>query len=236
MPQTIFITGVSSGLGLALAESFLSKGARVFGLSRRAPPGIIGNPDFHFVSLDLSDFAAIPHAAARLLSGVDHVDLAILNAGVLGEIGDMAEASLEKMKHVMDVNVWSNKPLLDVLMARRVDQVVAVSSGAGINGARGWNGYAISKAALNMFIKLYAAERPQTHFSAFAPGLVDTDMQAYMRTLPADERFPTVDHLKKAHGSPDMPSSAEAAPRLIEAMEALLGCKSGEFHDVRNLI
>jgi NAD(P)-dependent dehydrogenase (short-subunit alcohol dehydrogenase family) len=116
-----------------------------------------------------------------------------------------------------------------------VDQVVAVSSGAAVSGARGWNAYSLSKAALNMMMKLYAAERPLTHFSALAPGLVDTDMQKAMRALPADARFPTVDRLKKAAGTADMPDPATAALRVMEAVPRLRALKSGEFQDIRAL-
>ena len=74
--------------------------------------------------------------------------------------------------------------------------LTGVSSGIGLALAKayldegGWNGYALSKAALNMMMKLYAAERPGTDFSALAPGLVDTAMQEAMRQQPADPLFP----------------------------------------------
>lgn len=239
MPQSAFITGVSSGLGLALAEAYLARGSRVFGLSRRVPASLMGRTGFSFAAVDLSRLDSIPAAVASLLSGVDGLESVILNAGILSPIGDMADTPMEKLRLVMDVNVWANKPLLDTVFSggRRVDQVVAISSGAAVSGARGWNGYAISKAALNMFIKLYAAERPQTHFASLAPGLVETDMQAYMRTLPADARYPTVDRLKKAHGTQAMPNPEAAAALVIQAMEKLrdpqAGFKNGDFHDIR---
>ena len=90
---------------------------------------------------------------------------------MLGSLGDMSEAQLDDLKRVMDVNVWSNKTVLDALFARAfpVKQVVTISSGAAVNGNRGWRGYSISKAALNMLTRLYAAENPDTHFCARWP-------------------------------------------------------------------
>ena len=43
----------------------------------------------------------------------------------------------------MDVNVWTNKVLIDVLFEQldSIDQIVAISSGATGSGARGWNAY-----------------------------------------------------------------------------------------------
>ncbi len=237
MAENIFITGVSSGLGLALAEACLASGARVYGLSRRSPAALAGREGFQFTSVDLSRPEQVAPAVERLLRGVERLDLVILNAGMLGNIGDMAETPLEDMRRIMDVNLWANKPVLDAVFSqdRHVDQVVAVSSGAAVSGARGWNAYSLSKAALNMMMKLYAAERPQTHFSALAPGLVDTAMQEAMRALPADARFPTVERLKKAAGTADMPDPATAALRVMDAVPRLRSFKSGEFQDIRAL-
>ena len=76
----------------------------------------------------------------------------------------------------MKINVWSNKVICDWLLKSipEIYQIVFMSSGAAVNGNRGWGSYSLSKATLNMLAKLYAAEAKQTHFSALAPGLVDT--------------------------------------------------------------
>jgi benzil reductase ((S)-benzoin forming) len=237
MEPIVFITGVSSGLGLSLAKAYLEGGARVYGVSRREPEGLSGRAGFHFASVDLSRLDEIAPAVEGFLKGVPRIDIAILNAGILGEIADMAEITLERMRQVMDVNLWANKPVLDAVFSgnREVTQVVAISSGAAVSGSRGWNGYSLSKAALNMMMKLYAEERPATHFSALAPGLVDTAMQERMRAMPADPRFPTVDRLKKAAGTPHMPDPDALAPRMLEAVKRLRGLKSGDFHDIRAL-
>jgi benzil reductase ((S)-benzoin forming) len=236
MTRNVLITGVSSGIGLGLLRESLRRGDRVFGLGRKSPPDVTG-PNFRFVICDLADFASVPVALAESLRGADRIDLAILNAGILGGIADLSETPVNHLKSIMDINLWANKVLLDALFAGpwAVEQVVGISSGAAVSGARGWNGYALSKAALNMLMKLYAAERPGTHITALAPGLVDTAMQTYARALHKDPRFPTIDRLKQASGTPDMPTPDQAAPRLLDAMERLRGRKSGEFFDLRTL-
>lgn len=235
MPRQVLITGVSSGIGLGLARECARRGDRVFALGRRPPP--VPLPGLTFEPCDLTRFESIPACLDRLLAGIPRLDLAILNAGVLGRIADLSECSLDELKAVVDVNLWANKVLIDVLLsgARGVAQVVAISSGAAVSGARGWNAYALSKAGLNMLIRLYAAERPEVHFSALAPGLVDTAMQERMRALPEDPRFSTVERLKQAAGTSDMPDPDSAAPRLLDAMTSLSHRKSGDFHDIRSL-
>lgn len=235
MSRQVLITGVSSGIGLGLARECARRGDRVFALGRHPPPYTL--PRLSFEPCDLTRFETIPACLDRLLAGISRLDLAILNSGVLGRIADLTECRMEDLKAVMDLNLWANKALIDNLLAggRTVGQVVAISSGAAVSGSRGWNAYALSKAALNMLVRLYAAERPDTHFSALAPGLVDTAMQDKVRALPPDERFPTVERLKRATGTPDMPDPDTAAPRLLDAMARLRQRNSGEFADIRSM-
>ena len=120
------------------------------------------------------------------------------------------------------------------LLRPRRHRVVAISSGASLSGSRGWNGYSLSKAALNMLIKLYAGERPRPFYS-LAPRLVDTAMQDYLTNLPADARYAPLQILKDAKGTEAMPDGARCARRLIELFPQLLQRESGAYADIRKL-
>ncbi len=153
-------------------------------------------------------------------------------------MADMRETSIAELRHAMDVNLWSNKVILDTVFGLGVPvlQVIGMSSGASVNGHRGWGGYSLSKAALNMLIKLYAAELPDTHFCAFAPGLVDTRMQDYLCDEVNDERFESLERLRAARGTERMPSPDAVAPRLLSAFERVRGgVTSGAFVDLREM-
>jgi len=234
--KTVLITGVSGGLGYALAQYYLNSGYYVYGLSRTKPKSLDNNTNFSFLSLDLAQPASISEAVASWLDSVSSLDLVVLNAGKLGIIQDLKDTSWEGLNEVMTVNVWANKMLCDTLFKsnRQVKQVVAISSGASITGYRGWGAYAISKAALNMFMKLYALERADTHFTALAPGLVDTNMQAYLTSLPTDDRFSSLERLKKARHTDQMLVPDKAAQILCPYMASLLDKPSGRFNDIRN--
>ena len=241
--MNVLLTGASSGIGRGLLLEYLRKGAQVYALSRCPPMlpevGSERGSAFRFQSIDLAGTVDDIQAGTRALLGqLKVLHLAVLNAGTLGHFGDLAGADMQEIERVMRVNVWANKIILDEVFQSVpvVQQVVAISSGAGVSGARGWSAYGISKAALNMLVQLYAAERPETHFSALAPGLVDTAMQEYLRDAPLDEeRFPTVARLRRAQDTPDMPSVEAAAPRLVEAFGRVHALPSGSYADLRRL-
>lgn len=235
--SAVLITGVSSGLGHGLASAYLDRGATVLGTSRRAPEDLVGRDGFRFEACDLTDEDAVDRAFTTLLDGIDELEIAWLNAGVLGEIADLVDTPLADLEHTMRVNVWANKLVIDRLVRARipVSTVITMSSGAAVNGSRGWNGYSISKSALNMLTLLYARELPDTHFIALAPGLVDTAMQDHLCALPEDERFPAMARLKAARGTDAMPGPRAAADMLIARLDELRRKESGSFVDVRHL-
>jgi benzil reductase ((S)-benzoin forming) len=237
--RTAFVTGVSAGIGFGLTEELLERGWRVIGLSRREPALTVDSGGrFVFRAVDVAESSSLRKNVSELLQGVPHLDLAILNAGILGEFGDLCATTLGDLQNTMNVNVWSNKLILDSMFEshRLVDQVVTVSSGAAVNGNRGWGGYSISKAALNMLTAVYAKERPETHLCAFAPGVVETAMQDTLQAREPDERFPSIERLRAMRGTDDMPEPREAARRLLAAFEKLpTVVTSGEFADIRNL-
>ena len=236
MAEKIFITGVSSGLGYGLAKVYLDIGASVYGCSRRAPEDLISQ-GLRFRPIDLVDSAGGAADLHELISPLDQIDCVILNAAKLGEIRDMADTPIEDLRETMEINVWANKWILDNLFRdnRTVKQVVAISSGASQSGSRGWNGYSLSKAALNMFIKLYAGERPNTHFTSLAPGLIDSAMQDYLTALPKDDRYAPLEILKAAKGTEKMPDGETCARMLIDAFPKLKSYPSGGYADIRKM-
>ena len=235
--ENILITGVSSGIGEGLAREYLRRGATVWGLSRRRPASELERqPQFFFRSLDLLCEPEVGPGLAALLDGCPRLDTVVLNAGVIGRMSDMAEVTLEELRALMNINVWANKLVLDALFGRplTVRRVIGISSGAAITGKRGWNGYALSKAALNMLIQLYAREQPETWFAAVAPGLVDTSMQEYLCGHPPDDRFDSLAVLRSHRGTDQMPTPDVVGTKLIRLFDRIESTvESGGFVDIR---
>lgn len=233
-PTTAFITGTSSGLGRALADTLLASGGRVHGCSRR-PCDL---PGLHQVPCDLTDYAALPAQLESLLGDLDRLDLVMLNAGILGRIEALHRLPMDEAKQIMEVNLWANKAVMDWLhdWGRPIGQVVMISSGASILGNKGWGGYALSKAALNMLAKLYSHEFPDTHISALAPGIIDTGMMDYLCEQADAEAFPALQRLRDARGTEAMPDPKRAAEKVLSVLPRLREMPSGSFVDIRQLL
>ncbi len=234
--MNVLITGNSSGLGLGLTRQLLQQGAIVWGLSRRGCP-IHDDEGLRDRKVDLGNLGNLEHHLERLLSDCLRLDLVVLNAGILGRIRPIGNTDVHDLEHLMRVNVWANKMILDWLTERAipVTQVIAISSGAAVNMNYGWGGYSLSKAALNNLIALYAAEMPDTHLTALAPGLVDTAMQDYLCGEVDSGEFPSVQKLKDARGTEAMPDPDRAAAHILGLIDRLREGPSGGFVDVRSL-
>lgn len=234
--MNVLITGNSSGLGLGLTRQLLAQDAIVWGLSRSGCP-IHDDDGLRDRKVDLANLNAIPEALDRLLSDCLRLDLLVLNAGILGRIQPLHSTDVHDLEHMMRINVWANKVILDWFIERQipVGQVVAISSGAGHNLSYGWGGYAMSKSSLNDLIALYAPEMPDSHLTALAPGLVDTGMQDYLCGDVDAGEYPSVQKLKDARGTDAMPTADQAAGRILGLLEKLKNGESGQFVDVRTL-
>jgi NAD(P)-dependent dehydrogenase (short-subunit alcohol dehydrogenase family) len=225
--MNIFITGVSSGIGYELAKLYLANGFRVYGVSRSDVD--IEHKSFYFQNIDLSKLDDIEKNLKDFLP--NDLKLVVLNAGILGDIKLMQETSLQEINNVFNVNVWANKLILDTLQTKQVKQVAAISSGAAVNGSKGWSSYSLSKATLNMLVKLYAAQMPNTHLSSVAPGLILTKMLKHIIEEVDAKKFTSVQRLQQSNKK----TPQQSAKQLFETFPKLLMYESGAFVDVRNM-
>ena len=230
--KNVLITGMSAGLGKALAEKYSETGYTVSGLSRSEVKG------YNHIECDLIWKHQIPEKLRTLLKDVSEIDVVILNAGVLGQIEFSNEVVLSELERVLDINTLSNKMIIDYLINKKikVNQVVAISSGAAINTYTGWGNYSISKAALNMMMKVYAIENPKTHFLSLSPGPVNTSMQDFICEEVDGEKFEWKKKFVELRENNEAPSADEAAEKIYELLPQLKEeLESGSFIDVREL-
>ena len=235
MSKNIFITGTSSGLGLGFTQVYLENNDTVFGLSRRGLK--IDSGKYYDQQCDLENTEQIDNCLEQLLGKISQLDVVIFNAGILGNINEIRLTPLNELHQIMNINVWANKIILDWLINQNkiIKQVIFISSGAAVNGNKGWSGYALSKATLNMLTQLYADEMPNTHLTAFAPGLVDTAMQYVLCEQIDTQQFPSIQKLINARNTENMPKPFEAAQNIIKKFDDLFQIPSGEFVDIRKM-
>lgn len=229
--KNVLITGVSSGLGFALAQAYLNNGDAVYAIGKSLPKEFENNPQFFFFRYDLSDTSMIKSTLAEFLKHRSFA-LVILNAGVLGDINTLDKVETSHIKEVMEINVWANKELIDLLATKStVQQIVGISSGASVNGSKGWGAYSLSKSSLNMLLKVYAKELPEIHFTSLAPGIIKTPMVEHIINEVDDTVFTSAKTLKKGH----IQTPEAASKHLIHIFPKLLDYKSGSFLDVRTM-
>jgi len=213
------LTGASRGLGAALVKQLAGPGKQIFALARSASPSWlseVADSEVRYTSLDLSNGEDLTQWIEQFCADLPLEKLSaftlIHNAGILDPMGligqDLPSPSLEKS---LQVNLLAPIRLTQAVVACLQSvaipkQILGISSGAGRKPYRGWSSYCTSKAGLDMYLQVLAQEQQtQAHpFKAvsLAPGVIDTDMQAAIRSQETDS-FPDVArfHALKAGGN-----------------------------------
>jgi benzil reductase ((S)-benzoin forming) len=185
----IYITGVSSGIGEALAKKYLSDGHSVTGIGRSHA---FEHPNFTFISLDLSDVKALE----TIQFVTAHTDVVLINnAGQIGAIQRISEQTESDIEAVMTVNTIAPMLLCQQFLKQvpltTPQTIVNISSGAANRAIPAWASYCSSKIALDRFsetIDLEEKERGRNlRVFSIAPGVIDSPMQEKIRAASATD-------------------------------------------------
>jgi len=159
------ITGVSSGLGRAIAVAALGRGDKVAGTVRRqADLGAFEalSPGHAFGYLaDMLDEESVRHAVGRAEGDLGGVDVLVGNAGY-GLVGAVEESSLAEIRRQFEVNVFGPiaaiQAVLPYFRARRRGHVITITSVSGVATWAGTGVYCGSKHALEGVTRTLAEE------------------------------------------------------------------------------
>ena len=223
----VIVTGVSQGLGEALAAELLARGARVLGVGR-STSGRLSHERYRFVRCDLAQASMLPamlepafHAiATEQPTGVCLIN----NAATLEPIGPVGTTEADHIATAITVNLIAPIVLASVFCRVFANEaierrIINVSSGAAQSPIAGEALYCIAKAGLEMLTRSLAAERPSRGFRAITlrPGVIDTPMQSFARSQPKD-RLPSVDLFKGFHAAGQLVAPDVVARKVVQRL------------------
>jgi short-subunit dehydrogenase len=160
-----FITGISSGLGEALAQSVMDKGDFVIGTFRNQRQVDHFNQK-HFekgfsILLDITDEKEIENTVENIILEYGRIDVLVNNAG-FGFAGAVEETSMEEVRNVFEANFFGTLKLtqtvLPFMRKEKNGHIVQISSHGGIKAFAGFGIYNASKFALEGFSEALAQE------------------------------------------------------------------------------
>jgi NAD(P)-dependent dehydrogenase (short-subunit alcohol dehydrogenase family) len=188
MTQVVIVTGGSRGIGAATAVSLGSYRTRVVLAGRDADALAAvgdrvqrGGGTVLTMPGDLTSERFAQQLVAAALGEFGRVDAVINNAGVVGEVVHMSEASADSWRSVYEVNVLAALAMVRAaLPALRAagGRVVNVTSEVAAGPAESIGAYAASKAALSSLTRTLAIEEPDITAIGYQPGPVHTDLMA----------------------------------------------------------
>jgi len=199
------VTGVSRGLGAALARELLERGFTVLGIGRTSNAALTGDR-YRFVQIDLADAAATDTVLAPAFRDIEELrpdSVCLLNnAATINPIGPVGRLSSPEISSAITTNLTAAVTLANLFCRVFADgkvsrRVINISSGAAERALPGEAVYCVAKAGIEMLTLALAAERGAPTFRAITlrPGVMDTDMQALTRAQ-SPEVLPVVELFK----------------------------------------
>lgn len=228
MPQLALITGVTAGIGLAMARALHAAGFHIYGVARNAAK--LAALDVPLVGSEVRDLSL----AADVEACFSELDLrpwsrAVLinNAGSLDPIGRFDTIDLATTEATMRLNglapIFLSQTFYKAVLAAPgcTGRVVQITSGAAHRPIAGWASYCMSKAAMWLGTQVMAAEMDTSRCQvmALSPGVVATAMQAQIREQP-EQAMPDVGWFRELAAADKLAPPEAPARWLVDLLTA----------------
>jgi NAD(P)-dependent dehydrogenase (short-subunit alcohol dehydrogenase family) len=233
--KTLFITGVNSGFGQALARGALLAGHRVVGTVR----SMVAAREFealdpataHAYVLDVTDTTSIDTLVADVEATFGPVDVLVNNAGY-GHEGVLEESPLEEMRKQFDVNVFGavavTKAFLPYFRQRRRGHIINITSMGGFITMPGIAYYCGSKFALEGLSEVMGKELAPFGIAvtAVAPGSFRTDwagrsmQRSPRRIADYDKVFDPIRQARQEKSGKQLGDPQKAAKAILQLIDS----------------
>ena len=197
--QIALVTGASRGIGAAAARALAAAGAHVIATAR-TEGGLVELDDAiaaaggtaTIAPLDLADGDGVDRLGQAIGARWGRLDIAVLNAGTLGELTPVAHAEPKMIAEVFALNVLAQQRLIRALdpwlRAAPAGRLIGLTSRAATSPRAYWGAYGASKAAFDYLISAYADETAnvsRVRAALIDPGATATAMRA--RAYPGED-------------------------------------------------
>ena len=221
--KNVLITGVSGGIGLAVAKRFLAAGARVCGSFRTRKPCLeeLG-PEAVLFQMDtenLDEISGILKSQIRAFGGID----VLVNCIGITHPEPLFSANASAWENVVRSNLFSAMRITQAaiipLVSRKKGAIIHISSIFGTVGGVGQSSYCASKAGLDAMTRALCLELAgkKIRVNTVAPGYVETEMT---------ESF-TPDQRRECEGS--VPLKRFGKPEEVAALCEFLASDDAEY-------
>ena len=183
--KTIFITGASSGIGMACAKSCADLGARLILLARREErlAALVDElkTDCHILTADVRDRKAIDAAIASLPNDWQQIDGLINNAGLAAGLSTVQAGDIEDWEQMIDTNIkgllYLTRAIAPRMLAQNHGHIINIGSIAGHEVYPNGAVYCATKHAVNAITRGLKMDLlgSQIRVTEIAPGMVDTE-------------------------------------------------------------
>lgn len=220
------VTGASRGIGRAIAEILVERGATVIGTATsesgaEAISAYLGG-NGKGLALNVTDPESVESVLKQIKEEFGDIDILINNAGITRD-NLLMRMKDDEWQDILDTNLTSvfrlSKAVLRSMMKKRYGRIINIGSVVGTMGNAGQTNYAAAKAGLVGFTKSMAREVASRGITVntVAPGFIETDMT---KALNDDQRAATL---------ANVPAGRLGDPREIAAAVAFLASNDAGY-------
>lgn len=224
--KVALVTGASRGIGRAIAELLVERGATVIGTAT-SENGAAAISEYlgengKGLALNVTDVASIDAVLKSINDEYGAVDILVNNAGITRD-NLLMRMKDEEWLDIMETNLTSifrlSKAVLRGMMKKRAGRIINIGSVVGTMGNAGQTNYSAAKAGVIGFTKSMAREVASrgVTVNTVAPGFIETDMT---KALNDDQRAATLSQV---------PAGRLGDPREIASAVAFLASSEAAY-------